>query len=98
MALLERKEDPSGLLMDGIAVSAQARGQGVGTRLLAAIEDHARVLGKTSIRLDVIDTNPDARRLYERVGYRAVRTTGVGPFRPLFQFRSTTEMKKTLAP
>lgn len=98
LVLLERNEEPQCLLMDGIAVADDARGRGLGTRLLSAIEDHARSLGKTSIRLDVIDTNPGARRLYERLGFKAVKTVGVGPLRPLFPFRATTTMKKTLAP
>ena len=36
LALLERKEEPHCLLMDGIAVAADARGRGLGTRLLGA--------------------------------------------------------------
>ncbi len=63
LALLDREEEPDCLLMDGIAVDEAARGQGVGTLLLQAIENHARNLGKTTVRLDVIDTNPGARRL-----------------------------------
>ena len=97
LALVERKERPDVLLMDGIAVSAEVRGQGIGTRLLQAIEDHARVNGKSAVRLDVIDTNPGARRLYERFGFEAGDTTGIGVFRLVFPFRSTTEMVKRVS-
>ncbi len=96
LALLERRERPDCLLMDGIAVCETARGKGIGTRLLKAIENHARSIRVNSIRLDVIDTNPGARRLYERVGFVPVRTSGIGPLRLLFDFRRSTEMRKPL--
>jgi len=96
LAMLERPEEPDCLLMDGIAVDARARGRGIGTRLLGAIEDHARSLGKTQIRLDVIDTNPGARRLYERFGFEAGKTEDVGLMRLVFPFRRSTEMRKRL--
>lgn len=97
LAALERAERPGELLMDGIAVSAAARGQGIGTRLLQAIADHARATGKSTVRLDVIDTNPDARRLYERYGFEAGPTTGIGIFRLVFPFRTSTEMVKRVS-
>ena len=94
MALLERGKSPDVLLMDGLAVVEQARGQGIGSLLLQAVEDHARALGKQAVRLDVIDTNPGARRLYERLGYRAVRTRRLGALKWLFAFSAATEMRK----
>ncbi len=97
LMLLERREVPDCLLMDGIVVAAEMRGNGVGTLLLQAIEKHARALGKQKIRLDVIDTNPGARRLYERFGFSPVRTVGTGLLAPLFSFRSATEMHKVLS-
>lgn len=92
LALLERKMRPGELLMDGIFVAEEARGQGLGGALLAAIKSEATARGATSVRLDVIDTNPRARALYERVGFRAVRTEQIGPLRALFGFSSATEM------
>ncbi len=94
LLLLERAECPDVLLMDGIAVSETARGRGIGTRLLRAIEDHAGHLNKRSIRLDVIDTNPGARRLYERFGFEARKTSALGPLKHLFSFGASTEMQK----
>ncbi|MCY4031658.1 MAG: GNAT family N-acetyltransferase [Hyphomicrobiales bacterium] len=97
MAMLDRSKSSDTLLMDGLAVVNEARGKGIGTLLLAAVEDHARRLGKQGVRLDVIDTNPLARRLYERRGYRSVQTRAVGLFRFLFSFAAATEMRKDLA-
>ena len=97
LMLLERPEEGDCLLMDGIAVADGMRGKGIGTRLLEAIENHARNLDCKSIRLDVIDTNPNARRLYERFGFVAGKTRGTGFLAPLFSFRSSTEMYKNLS-
>lgn len=94
LATLDRREPGDTLQMDGIAVDAAARGRGVGTRLLAAICDHARSRGKSHVRLDVIDTNPRARALYERQGFIAGETVGLGPLRPIFPFRAVTTMRK----
>ncbi len=59
--------------LDGLAVATDARGNGIGTRLLAEVNDIARRNGKRFVRLDVIDANPRAQALYERVGYRVTR-------------------------
>ena len=94
LALVERSEESGVLLMDGIAVAENARSLGIGTQLLQAIEAHARKIGKRKVRLDVIDTNDGARRLYERVGFQAGETSGIGVFRLVFPFRSSTTMTK----
>lgn len=96
LGLLERDVAQDVLLMDGICVTAQARGLGLGSALLQAIKDEARARGLTSIRLDVIDTNPRARALYERRGFEAVGREDLGPLRWIFGFRSATQMRSTL--
>ncbi len=96
LAALDRRETGDTLLMDGIAVAAEARGRGIGTRLLAAVCDHARNRGKAHVRLDVVDTNPRAGALYERQGFVAGETVGLGLLRLIFPFRAVTTMRKTL--
>jgi ribosomal protein S18 acetylase RimI-like enzyme len=68
------------LYIDGIAVSTEARGHGIGTRLLDEAKLIAQEQGKRYMRLDVIDTNPRAQALYERLGYTV---TGVQSFRSM---------------
>lgn len=92
LSTLDRPLEPGTLLMDGIFVAQAARGQGVGTVLLDAVKSRARQLGCSSVRLDVIDTNPRARALYERQGFVAVETSETGLFRHVFGFRSSTRM------
>jgi ribosomal protein S18 acetylase RimI-like enzyme len=68
------------LAVHGLAVTATARGQGVGARLLAAVEEHAANRGVERVTLRVLAVNAPARALHENLGYR---TEGVleGEFR-----------------
>ncbi len=50
-------------------VSPDARGRGVGERLARVAIDFARGDGFVAIRLEVVDTNESAIRLYERLGF-----------------------------
>ncbi|WP_106126507.1 GNAT family N-acetyltransferase [Pseudosporangium ferrugineum] len=72
------------LLPDGTAevkrmyVAPDARGTGVATGILRALEGHALRLGADTVQLTTGDRQPDAVRFYEREGYH--RTDGYGPF------------------
>lgn len=48
-------------------------------------------------RLNVINTNPRARALYERRGFQAFVTEDVFPFRWLFGFSTSTKMTQDTA-
>ncbi len=93
LSLFERSLAPGQLLMDGIAVSPAARGGGIGTRLLERLKEHTAEVGLKTIRLDVIDTNPDARRLYERVGFTATNAERFEYLRWLLKFSSATTLE-----
>jgi ribosomal protein S18 acetylase RimI-like enzyme len=60
------------LLIDGICVDKNMRSQGIGSLLLEAIFKFAQQNGCKAIRLDVVDTNPRARELYERMGFKPI--------------------------
>ena len=72
--LADHQPESNEIYLDGIAVTPEARGHGIGTRMLAEISAVARANGKRFVRLDVVDTNPRAQALYERVGYKVTRT------------------------
>ncbi len=55
-----------------LAVSPEHRRGGLGTELLALADEKARTLGKRGLSVIVSDANANARRLYERCGYREV--------------------------
>ena len=92
MGALERDTENERFLMDGIFVTAAAQGQGVGTALLDAVCAEAANRGFAEVRLDVINTNPRARALYERRGFVAGEVQQLGPLKHIFNFESATMM------
>ena len=98
LAILERRPRRHELLMDGIVVEEGWRGHGVGSRLLSEIASLASELGYSAVGLDVVDTNPGARALYERVGYEAIRTERTPYLQRLMGFTASTTMRMTVEP
>lgn len=96
LALVERDLADDILLMDGICVSSDARGLGLGTGLLRGIIEQARALNLGAVRLDVIDTNPRAKALYLRFGFKPVGEEHLGPLKWVFGFSSATKMLFTM--
>ncbi|MGB2693393.1 MAG: GNAT family N-acetyltransferase [Thermodesulfobacteriota bacterium] len=94
--LYERKETQGELLMDGIVVDPSMRGQGIGTRMFETLCEHATNEGFDSIRLDVVDTNPGAKKLYESQGFKETKTDQHPYLKPFLGFSSTTTMVKDL--
>ncbi len=94
MRFAARPLRPGELLMNGIVVRSSLRGRGIGTLLLHAIVDFARINNYGSVRLDVVATNPGARRLYERLGFVATKTRQYPYLRRLFGFSAVITMKK----
>ncbi|GGQ70428.1 GNAT family N-acetyltransferase [Streptomyces pilosus] len=94
LALFERRPAPGQLVMDGIAVDPDLRGRGVGSLLIEEVAAVAAEQDCREIRLDVIDTNPRARALYERRGFTAVRTEHTPYLRGLLGFGAVTTMRR----
>lgn len=96
LSALARDTENRRFLLDGIFVAPQARGRGVGTLLLDAIAAEAITRGYHEVRLDVIEGNDRARALYEREGFRAIKTQSTGLLRFVFGFRSATTMVRAV--
>ena len=60
---------PGYLLLDNVAVLPAAQGQGIGARLLALAEDHARALHVPEIRLYTNAAMTENLAYYSRQGY-----------------------------
>ncbi|MGW5864000.1 GNAT family N-acetyltransferase [Streptomyces sp. NPDC055239] len=60
------------LFLDSIAVHPEAAGHGVGRRLLAFVDDRARELGLSQVRLYTNAMMWENQRLYPRYGYEMV--------------------------
>lgn len=91
-SVYERKPAPGELVMDGIAVHVDARGKGVGGRLLEEVAAYAAAHDFDRVRLDVIDINPKAKKLYERKGFRVTKTEQFEWLRWLLKFGGSTTM------
>src|SRR5689334_21535629 len=68
---LRRLDDATGEVKR-MYVSPEHRGTGVADAVLRALEDHARDLGWTRLRLETGDAQPEATRFYTRHGYRPI--------------------------
>lgn len=63
-----------------VFVAPVARRRGLGSRLLDALEDHARQHQVCLLRLDTRSDLIEARRLYARHGYRSAVPFSCGPY------------------
>lgn len=57
-------------------VDPTCRGLGIGYRILAALEEHARRFGYRSLKLETGLLQPEAIRLYEKAGYARIPCYG----------------------
>lgn len=94
LAVLARGEHPGALVLDGICVDADLRGHGIGSALLVAASEQARRRGARAVRLSVVDTNPRARALYQRLGFQPVDAGSLGPLSAVYGFGRYTVMER----
>ena len=61
-------------------VAESARGRGLGRRLLLALEEEARTLGLSTLRLETNRALEEAIRLYRSAGYIEVPSFNTDPY------------------
>jgi ribosomal protein S18 acetylase RimI-like enzyme len=83
-------------LIEAVAVLPEQRRQGVGRALMERALVEAHRAGKRRAALYVVEDNVPARRLYESLGFRVERRTGLAWARPLFGARRVLYMVKDL--
>lgn len=98
LSLLSHFCAPGEIYVEALVVRESGRGKGIGTSLLEALFEYGKRAGFQSITLQVIDTNPAARKLYERLGFRVVKNTKIWPVNELigFPFQEVLLMRKDL--
>src|SRR5689334_16958559 len=72
------RDHDDGLLV-GMWVAPAVRGDGAGDSLIVALLAWADAQGIETVRLNVVETNTAAQRLYARHGFRRVGPTFVNP-------------------
>ncbi|WP_054662534.1 GNAT family N-acetyltransferase [Lacticaseibacillus camelliae] len=73
--------DPGEWYIDTLAVAESAQHHGVGTALLNGIVAPLKKRGVTLLSLNVDQTNPNAERLYRKVGFKKTRELMIGSHR-----------------
>ena len=99
LALLHHEPSAEQWHIDGVAVDKKMRGKGIGTQLLAHLETMALNRGIGLLSLEVVDTNPKAKALYERLGYIETERKSIWPFGGWygFPFKSAALMVKEIS-
>lgn len=69
-------ESPTGIYIDDFGVTTSERNKGVGTSLIAAVENFANSKSVTCIHLHVNPNNLKAIRLYERLNFKTEKYEG----------------------
>ena len=72
-------EDPGSLYVSGVALFAEFRGRGIGTRLMAAATERARSLDLSRLSLICFEKNSGAMRLYSRLGFEELARRPIVP-------------------
>ena len=87
---------PQVFRIEPLAVSAELRGQGVGSALLTHACEQAQALGYPEIIIGVVNSNRGAKRLYERHGFRVFKSTHYGLLTKRAGFTGGYTLRKTL--
>ncbi|EUJ41161.1 GNAT family N-acetyltransferase [Brochothrix campestris] len=64
--------------IDSLVTAPTARGLGIGTQLLSYANVAAKAAGETQVALNCDQQNPQARALYERLGFKTKGTLMIG--------------------
>jgi len=75
------------LALDNVAVAPDRQGRGIGRRLLAFAEEHARQLWLTELRLQTHSMMWENQRMYTAAGYSEYLRTELAPDRELIHYR-----------
>lgn len=82
--------------IEGLVVAETGRGLGTGTRLIERACEYARQHGCGILTLEVVDTNPRARRLYERLGFQVRKEERYGALTTRAGFGGAAFMRKSI--
>ncbi len=82
-----------------VAVADIARGKGIGSMLFDSLTNLALNKGFRDITLQVVDTNPRARELYERLDFVVEKKIDIWPINKLvgWPFREVYYMRKSIS-
>jgi ribosomal protein S18 acetylase RimI-like enzyme len=91
-------ELPGSLYISALAVLPPYRGQGLGSRFLAAARERARRLGCPAMSLICFEQNQGAKRLYERTGFATIDRRDIVPHRMIHATGAALLMSSPVQP
>ena len=62
------------IVLHVLAVHPDHRGKGLARKLIENVIEQERNAGKKALRLDVIENNTSAEKLYQKLGFRYIQT------------------------
>ena len=65
-------DDGAAVYVHSFVVDRGHAGEGIGAQMLRRVEDEARSIGATRVRLDCVEVDPDIRRYYRDAGFTEV--------------------------
>ena len=83
LSMLQHKIKTCELYIEAIAVTDFARGKGIGTKLIETMTEFAMNNEYNCLTLQVIDTNPLAKELYEKLGFSVIKNSKIWPVNKL---------------
>ena len=85
------------LHLESLAVTKKEQGKGIGTKLLNATINYAKENSFSQIKLEVVQTNPKAKKLYQKLGFKTSKITKIPyPFSYIIGFNDFEEMHLNL--
>lgn len=67
------KSDPKAMYLNWVTIKKSSRGHGYASAVLQAAEEHSRAAGMTKMKLEVPGKSPDARHIYEKMGFKVTK-------------------------
>jgi ribosomal protein S18 acetylase RimI-like enzyme len=98
LSLFTYKPVDNEFYIECVAVTDSAQGKGIGTRLFNELFSQAVNEGIKKITLEVINTNTEAKSLYERLGFQIEKSSSIWPFNKMmgWTFNEVIKMKKSI--
>jgi ribosomal protein S18 acetylase RimI-like enzyme len=95
LATIKEAEDDD-YFISNLAVLPECQGHGLGSAMLSQVEQQARALGFRKLSLTVDIENERACALYQRTGFKVIRTLKIEPLRRRFGSPGLYRMLKNL--
>ncbi|MEH7238552.1 GNAT family N-acetyltransferase [Bacillus sp. JJ1562] len=93
---LDKEADEGDYYVDTICVDDRFRGYGIGTMLLKEAEKTALQKGYPKVSLNVAKDNPNAKKLYTRMGYKEEKVIQINEHPYIYMVKTLRDEEKML--